>query len=620
MRPDHCVGFASQSQQTRKPVAANSFKRTRPWKSPDGPLYELSRKVHELTKAGKIEQAEAVFTELWNYQPTSQDHSYKAKQIGLCTQQLFLSYRRLLEIDIVEARQQRIVKSARALFKRVETLEHLNHRRSDSRRILLITLVDIYARAGKYEEAEDLVKENQDLDTTILNILLKAFGKHDPVKANEFLLHMLQSKNVRSIIDIQSFNTVISAWVRQNWRIIFCLSCMLKNSSQGLSVSIFSSCFRQKANSSASDKYEQALSVFELIEQKHFQPDNFTYSGLLLCLSKSVPILGADAAQYADHILDQIDRQRRQKLVEGETPTVELDANIYNLAMKVFLESGDQKRAKYLMDIMEKSQKFNLRTYSEILNSWSRAAAEGVPEAAEKAEKVLEHIKNLSKSRPDLKPSTYQYTIVMTAWKNGTKDTVMAAQRIWNLYADMQNESVPLSIVTVTLMIAALSASLDIEMLARADQLLKSVEQIDVPSDLRPDHRHYLPLISAYLVVGDAEKATEIIFRSIHLYKVTKNREVLLDAITMDRVMNAWRRKGDLLSATQFIQQLLKKYDEANIQEMPSQRTIKCLSDSWKKSSHPERFKYIALLQSIQYHESFGEANQNKKEKSSSAS
>jgi tetratricopeptide (TPR) repeat protein len=375
--------------------------------------------------------------------------------------------------------------------------------------------------------------------------------------------------------------------------------------------------FENKANSSASDKYERALAVFELIEQKHFQPDNFTYAGLLLCLSKSVSTLGAAAAQYADHILDQIDRQRRQKLVEGETPSVELDTNIYNLAMKVFLHSGDQKRAKYLMDIMEKSQMFNLRTYSEILNSWSRAAAEGNPEAAEKAEQVLEHIKILSKTRPALKPSTYQYTIVMTAWKKGTNDAVKAAQRIWNLYTDMQSESVPVSIVTITLMIYALSASLDVEMLSRADQLLKSIEEIDVPLDLRPDHRHFLSLISAYIIVGDAEKASELVFRSIQLYKITKNREVLLDFVTMDRVMNAWRRKGNLLSATQFIEKLLKEYDESNIPEMPSQRTIKCLSDSWKKSSHPDRLKYVALLQAVQGHRSVGEANPKHDEMSS---
>jgi tetratricopeptide (TPR) repeat protein len=208
--------FSSESPRIHKPVAAISFKRTRPQISPDGPLYDLSRKLHELAKAGKIEQAEAVFTELWNYKPKTEDPSYKAKQIGLCTQQLFLSYRKLLEIDIVDARKQRIVKSARALFKRVEKLEYLNHHRSDSRHLLLITLVDIYARAGKYEEAEELVKENNDLDGTLLNILLKAFGKHDPLKANEFLVHMLQSKNVRSLIAIEAFNTVISAWVRQN--------------------------------------------------------------------------------------------------------------------------------------------------------------------------------------------------------------------------------------------------------------------------------------------------------------------------------------------------------------------------------------------------------------------
>jgi pentatricopeptide repeat protein len=267
---------------------------------------------------------------------------------------------------------------------------------------------------------------------------------------------------------------------------------------------------------------------------------------------------------------------------------------VYSLAIKLCLQAEDTESAQTLMDRMEKSgTPPNVRTYSAILNHWSKA---GTPEAAERAEQILMHMKQLAKTKnPGLKPGVFSFNIAMNAWaKSGHSES---GQRMWRLYEEMKAEKIEPDFVTYTTLITFFSKSKERKMIQQADFLLQCVEKSKRP-DLQPDYRHYVPVIKGWLSIGDVHNATGVLQRSVNKYLDTKGTEVAPNAIIIDVVMQGWIKAGNLQQATALVENMQDLRDNKKLPEGPDLRSYTVLLEAWKKSKHPESATHFQKIES----------------------
>jgi len=226
------------------------------------------------------------------------------------------------------------------------------------------------------------------------------------------------------------------------------------------------------------------------------------------------------------------------------------------------------------------------------LNHWSKA---GTPEAAERAEQILMHMKQLAKMKnPALKPNTFSYTIVMNAWSQSGDSN--ACERMWRLYEQMKEENVKPNFVTYATLISFFTKSPERrEVLQRADILLQDIEK-SKHEDFQPDRRHYTPVIKGWLSIGDVDKASRVLVRQIQSFIGNKNAGAEPNAIIINMVMQGWVKAGDLDRATSLINKMQALKDSNVLPEGPNVGTYKSLLGAWGRSRHPDKLANIQQL------------------------
>jgi len=405
---------------------------------------------------------------------------------------------------------------------------------------LIGTMTDIYVRAGKHDKVETIT-QNLRLNSVLSTILIKSFGMADKAdKATIILKSMLSDPEVNPTIE--TFGTVMKAW----------------------------------AESSRPDALEEAFAILQLMNtepkcmQLNIQPNTIIFNALLKCLSKSS---SKDAGQKAVEIFCEM--ERRYLLGDDE---VKPDITAYIFAMKTCLRVGDADRAERLMDRMEKSDRPpNIVAYCDILSYWSRL---GTPEAAERAERILMHMKQLAKTKnPDVKPEVFAYTIVMNAWsKSGHSES---GERVWRLYEQMKAENIKPSIATFNTLIVFLSTLKDETMLKRAESLLQLMEKSERP-DLQPDFRQFNPVIKGWLSIDSVEDATRVLLRF-------SNSPAKPNIIMMNMVVNGWIKNRNLDRAMLLVAKMQELKDANVLPEGPNYRTYRHLLYGWKKFRQADR-------------------------------
>ena len=279
-------------------------------------------------------------------------------------------------------------------------------------------MIDIYAHAGKLEQAEEMFETISMPNAVKYAMLVKAYAKSDRAdRATEVVHRMLKDSLIDPEINI--FNSLIDAW----------------------------------AESSQPDAVDQAFKIFRLMEDNEkcvelgVRPDSISFGALLKCLAASS---SGDTGRRAELVLDDMERRYRAGNPHSKPSTI-----AYSLAIKACFRAGDLERADAVMKRMEMSDTPPvLRTYSDILNHYSRM---GTPAAAERTEQIHDYMKDLAKSTPSLKPDAFSYTIVMAAWARSGDPH--AADRMWNIYEQMGTDKVDLTMISYNTLISFLAKS-----------------------------------------------------------------------------------------------------------------------------------------------------------------
>jgi pentatricopeptide repeat protein len=165
----------------------------------------LSRALHGFAQAGKTEEAQRIVTEMMALDFNSEKH--KSQLVGEGARKILFAYRTILGQEDVEGSfglKEKIIKEAKELYLRAEKYVSSDE---DEKRKLMGTMMDLYVRAGKQDEAEAIFNK-MDLDIVKCTILIKSFGKEDAAdRAAAVLKSMLRGSRVAP--DVFIFNTLI---------------------------------------------------------------------------------------------------------------------------------------------------------------------------------------------------------------------------------------------------------------------------------------------------------------------------------------------------------------------------------------------------------------------------
>lgn len=411
-------------------------------------------------------------------------------------------------------------------------------------------LMDIYILSGNIDRF--VISENPDEYECAL--LMRAYAKSGKVDEAKDLVHKMQN-NPLNKPDTSIFNRLIYAW----------------------------------AESTRPDAVEQAFAILKLMDQDDkclklgIRPNIITFHGLLQCLAASKRG-DAEAARRANAVLDDMEC----RYLAGDE-SVKPNKIAYTLALKICLRAGDLKSADAVMKRMEQSDTPpDVRTYSEILNHYSKI---GTPAAAERTEQILAYMKDLAKANPLLKPNLFSFNIALNAWiRSGDPN---ATGRSWSLYEQMLSDGIKLDFASYCVLITFLSKSNKRDDLKKADLILKLMEN----SASRPDAWHYCLVMKSFINAGDVESAANTLLRSVEQYVNGKNDGGKPSAFKFNLVSYALIRSGDLEKATLFLEKMQGLRDTNQIPVGPDLRTYEALHAAWKKSAHQEKDRYISKIE-----------------------
>ena len=132
----------------------------------------------------------------------------------------------------------------------------------------------------------------------------------------------------------------------------------------------------------------------------------------------------------------------------------------------------------------------------------------GTPKAAERCESILMHMKNLSRSRPELQPDEISYSCAMSAWARSKSPD--SADRMWKLYERIAEERFEPDLITCSQLLSILSKSKRREDLLKADEILTAMEKGQNPGV--PNSLHYTEVMvrsmenhTAHPIVDDSQ-------------------------------------------------------------------------------------------------------------------
>jgi hypothetical protein len=405
---------------------------------------------------------------------------------------------------------------------------------------------------NRFDRIEDLSQSTK-LDAINLNILIKALGINDQAnRASDIVKRLIQNPIFCDVVNIRVISTVINAW----------------------------------AESSKPNAFDQALSFFRTVttEPKYVEmglrPDAVTYACLLKCLSQRPR---EDAGKIVLELIDEMESSNDEDLKPNDV--------CYTVGIKVCLQNNLCKIAEALMERMTSAGiSPDLRTYIEILNYWSNVRTQ---ESAERVEQIVDYMKELAKSNPDLMPNTICYTILLSAW--ALANVKISADKMWSIYNGMISNAIHPTIVTLTALISFFAQTANRQHIQRADDLLYAFEKSS-DSNMVLDYRHFSHVINGWLSINDVNRATSVLIRQVDAFVNQKNPDASPDAPTIDKVARGFVKKGDLVRATTLLEKFKKLNDDNVLPIGPDLCSHQYLLSQWKKSQHPEKWHYIRKL------------------------
>lgn len=281
--------------------------------------------------------------------------------------------------------------------------------------------------------------------------------------------------------------------------------------------------------------------------------------------------------------------------------SLRLNRTCFNLVVKACLRSNEEGLAWDVINRMEKTKDFkpNIRTYNEILAFFSKR---GTLQAARRADELLYELsKNANKTLPEdacaVVPNSHSYLAVANAWAKA--DCSQSARRLFSLYKHMVGFNVPLNQHIYIAMIRYLANDSMDSSVKHAQKILEDMEKNE-QSTIRPDYRHYVPVLRGFIFNSKMKSANSILFRCVQSYIRTKNRSVAPNSAMVNMVVQGWMRDDDkIVQASEVANKMAQLRRDGKIPEGPDQSVFRSLLTQWKNFQlmHPDRVKYIRLLE-----------------------
>jgi len=330
-------------------------------------------------------------------------------------------------------------------------------------------------------------------DISTMNTILNIIGTKDgPIQAEQYLNQMYQDYLKDPIRipqpDVISFGSVLKAWA-------------------------------SKKDPQGAEHAQTLLRRLQHLHQSgwpHCQPDLAIFANVMKSVSYS-------KGNNAPYLVEGIFRSMQES--SKDVPDMKPDTVCWNIAISGWAQAGDGPRAEALFQEMlqeyladrENASAPNVMTFSAVLSAWART--QGNPQAPERAETLLQQMKDLSETGvlPDAKPNVISYSIVLDCLAYArSKSAALRADAILEEMKASDDPNVRPNIVSYNSVMKAWSFSRDPNTLLRVSSLLKeimSLSENDKTKKFKPNVNtfgSYLKVI-ADSDIPDREKRAQIV-------------------------------------------------------------------------------------------------------------
>jgi len=333
---------------------------------------------------------------------------------------------------------------------------------------------------------------------------------------------------------------------------------------------IFNAMMTAYARSKRQNSVEKTREIMSNMQQLNITPDLISYNSLLNAMSKS------NEASDAEALLDEMLKDQKNPIKSFPKPNIVSFSTVIN-ALSYLNTNEAAVRAQELLteswkmfETGDETMKPNSFTYTPVITAWCSV---GEPS---KANAILNQM-----MEKDLTPNTYHYNYIITAY---TKEgTVEAAKRAEDLFQDQWNRlSSPPDVVAFQ---AVLAAWVNCEQPDKAQSFF--MEMIETG---------YIPTSMVYNVIVEGLVAVKGIEG---LYQAERFINFM-----WDRFESYPRARPNLINYTKLISAFTKISTKSADGFYTAQRMLKKL---WKKSKQypalaPDVITYTVILQTASYH------------------
>ena len=225
-------------------------------------------------------------------------------------------------------------------------------------------------------------------------------------------------------------------------------------------------------------------------------------------------------------------------------------------------------------------------TYSSVMAAY---AVQGDAEGATDILKMMEDDCSNSVKKKHLKPNVRTYSTLINAWsKSGRDDAPQEAKKLLDKVIDLHSkgdlDEGP-NVITYNSVIDSYAVQGDVE---GASIILKMLED-DFQAgnlDAKPDMRTYSTFINAISKSGDidAPKQAEDVLKKMNDLFLKGELDEAPSAITYSSVMDAYAAEGDINGATNILKMMKDAYTSGNKAARPNLRTYNILINTISKS------------------------------------
>jgi pentatricopeptide repeat protein len=481
------------------------------------------------------------------------------------------------------------------------------------------TLMDIYAREGKIDLAESLFQRIQTPNMVLYSLLIKAYGVHGRPDRGELLIQnmLLQQEETNVHPTIETFNVLINAWAmnptipnaaHRAMSIIRFMDHNVKCIQLGIQPDVvtfntFLKCLAASSSASTPTRSLSSLHPQQLTQENHDDESSITtITSAFVHDSNDPPI--TNVGEYVEDIINEME----YRFKVGNRKVLP-DAITYNIAIQCCANVGDVERVQSLLQRMKDvGVSPNLRTFNTILLMYAQI---GTAESAKMAEEQIISLQQKSRRNPTLKPDVYSFNHLYKAW--GKSGDPLMYDQIWTIYEQMRNVeqyNVQPDMVMYTYLISILSSSSNVKHLEHAITIIDDMELNHCFNiRLRPDNRHYVPIVYAYLretsINNHAEVATKIFLRYVQSYVRGRTGNDRPKVETIHDIIKSWIQCGNIIAGINFLETMERFHKPTSNKDgyktLAKGPSIQCYKDLEtaliKSEDQPRRVFYLTKLQ-----------------------